>query len=115
MPFDGPLTGVVFTVSVSPSGSLSAVAGFAASTSPDSGASSLTVNASSTAVGPGFVTVKVNTSCTLPPPTVSVAVMVTVYTPSPPGPPCEADASRVPLMMPAAEDDQARRQRAARR
>ncbi|CAB3689327.1 hypothetical protein LMG26685_04699 [Achromobacter mucicolens] len=84
------------TVSVSPSGSVSlASTPFWAVTLSD--VSSSVVPLSLTAVGAGLVTSHLN-SCEVEAPDGSVAVTTTVYTPL--APPCEAEWSIVPVMMP---------------
>ncbi|CAB3881471.1 hypothetical protein LMG26684_03603 [Achromobacter mucicolens] len=84
------------TVSVSPSGSVSlASTPFWAVTLSD--VSSSVVPLSLTAVGAGLVTSHLN-SCEVEAPDGSVAVTTTEYTPL--APPCEAEWSIVPVMMP---------------
>ena len=86
------------TVRVSPSGSVSFVSTpFAASTVS---VTPWSVPPSSlTAVGVGFLTSHAK-SCETEAPLLSVAVMVTTYRPS--APPCDAERSSVPVMMPVA-------------
>ena len=91
-----PLAGSVLAVTVraSPSGSLSLP-----SRLPPTAVSSSVVKASSVATGGGLPTVQVKLWLLVRPP-LSVAVIVTLYTPSLPGPPWLAEASSVPLITP---------------